>query len=343
LTEPIDERLAWASARIRAIEAAVSTTIVGQREVVAETVACVVAGGHALLEGTPGLGKTLLVRALASALGLEFGRIQFTPDLLPADVTGTPVLEEGPEGRRFVFRPGPLFANVVLADEVNRATPRTQSALLEAMQEGAVTVGRERHALPAPFCVLATQNPIDMEGTFPLPEAQLDRFLAKIVVRPPDEAALVAVLALSATAGRPLPPPVITHEDWPALVEAVRSVTMAEPLLKVVARFVLASDPTGTAATASARRNLRLGASPRAGEAVCRLARVRAVREGRGYVDAGDVAAVLRPSFRHRLLPSFEAEARGLVGDALVADVLHDVPDLPREVEAVLSVVEPGA
>ena len=342
MAEPIDERLAWASARIRAIEAAVATTVVGQAHVVAETVACVVAGGHALLEGTPGLGKTLLVRALASALGLEFGRVQFTPDLLPADVTGTPVLEDGPEGRRFVFRPGPLFANIVLADEVNRATPRTQSALLEAMQEGAVTVGRERHALPAPFCVLATQNPIDMEGTFPLPEAQLDRFLAKIVVRPPDEAALVAVLGLAATGDRTLPPPVIARDDWPALVDAVRGVSMAEPLLKLVARFVLASDPTGTSATASARRNLRLGASPRAGEAICRLARVRAVREGRGYVDASDVAAVLRPSFRHRLLPSFEAEARGLVGDALVADVLHDVPGLPREVEAVLSVVESG-
>ena len=340
MTELAEDRIAWAQTRIAAIEAAVSSTVVGQGDVVSLAVACVLAGGHALLEGTPGLGKTLLVRSLASALGLEFGRIQFTPDLLPADITGTPVLEEGADGRRFVFRPGPVFANLVLADEVNRATPRTQSALLEAMQEGAVTVGRERHALPSPFCVLATQNPIDMEGTFPLPEAQLDRFLAKIVVRPPDEAALVTVLSLAASADRPLPPPVLSADEWPSLVETVRMVAMAEPLLRLVARWIRASDPKGPGATASARRNLRLGASPRAGEAVCRLARVHALRAGRGYVDTTDVAAVALPAFRHRLLPAFEAEARGLTGDALVADVLHDVPGLPSEVEAILSAVD---
>lgn len=340
MTELSEDRIAWARSRIAAIEKAVSSTLVGQGEVVSLAVACVLAGGHALLEGTPGLGKTLLVRSLAAALGLEFGRIQFTPDLLPSDITGTPVLEEGPGGRTFVFRPGPIFANLVLADEVNRATPRTQSALLEAMQEAAVTVGRERHPLPSPFCVLATQNPIDMEGTFPLPEAQLDRFLAKIVVRPPDEAALVLVLSLAAAGERPLPAAMLADGEWTALAETVRLVTMSEPLLRLVASWIRASDPKGSAATASGRRNLRLGASPRAGEAVCRLARVRALRAGRGYVDATDLAHVVLPAFRHRLLPAFEAEARGLTGDALVANVLHDVPSLPREVEAVLSAVD---
>src|SRR5262245_52890319 len=175
-----------AAARIRALEQSVGGVVVGQEETVRQAVACFLAGGHGLLEGAPGLGKTLLVRSLAAALGLEFSRVQFTPDLLPADVTGTTVLVDGRSGRGLEFRPGPLFGNVVLADEVNRATPRTQSALLEAMQEGAVTLGRERHPLPKPFCVLATQNPIEMEGTFPLPEAQLDRFLVKIVVAPPE-------------------------------------------------------------------------------------------------------------------------------------------------------------
>jgi len=340
LDELTQDRIAWAASRIHALEAAVASTVVGQDRVVELTLAAFLAGGHALLEGSPGLGKTLLVRSLAAALGLEFGRIQFTPDLLPADVTGTLVLEETPDGRRFAFRAGPVFANLVLADEINRATPRTQSALLEAMQEGAITVGRDRHALPAPFCVLATQNPIDMEGTFPLPEAQLDRFLAKIVVSPPDEAALVAVLGRASAVAPTLPAPVLSPHDGPALLEAVRAVAMTEPLLRTVARSVLATDPRGAAATASARRNLRLGASPRAGEAICRLARVRALRAGRGYVDASDVAAVSLPALRHRLLPAFEAEARGLVGDALVADVLHDVPDLPREVVEVLSAID---
>jgi MoxR-like ATPase len=331
-----------AAERIRALEAAVAGALVGQGEAVRQALACFLAGGHGLLEGAPGLGKTLLVRALASALGLEFSRIQFTPDLLPADVTGTTVLSEGGAGTALEFRPGPLFGNVVLADEVNRATPRTQSALLEAMQEGAVTFGRERHALPRPFCVLATQNPIEMEGTFPLPEAQLDRFLVKVAVYPPDEGALVEILRRAPEAEARLPAPVLDRAALDALVLEVRGVEIAEPLLRHVARLVRLTDPRGSAGTAAARRNLRLGASPRAGEAICRLARVSALREGRSWVSAADVAWTLLPALRHRLLPSFEAEARGLTGDALVSEVLHDVPDLPHEVESVLSAIDRG-
>jgi MoxR-like ATPase len=345
--EHADASSAAVAAAVLAIEDAVGRVVVGQAEVVRRTVACLLAGGHGLLEGAPGLGKTLLVRTLASVTGLHFGRVQFTPDLLPADVTGTTVLvdfreaREGAgsrEGRRFEFRPGPLFANLVLADEVNRATPRTQSALLEAMQESAVTVGGERHALPSPFCVLATQNPVEMEGTFPLPEAQLDRFLAKILVPAPDEAALVEVFRRSAAP--PAPPAIVTPEQVESLCAHVRLVAIAEPMLRHVARIVRATDPRGAAGTDAARKSLRLGASPRAGEAICRLAKVEALRDGRAWVTAADVAAVVRPALRHRLLPSFEAEARGLVGDALVSEVLHDLPDLPPEVEAVLAAID---
>jgi MoxR-like ATPase len=329
-----------AAARIAALERAVAGTVVGQEEVVREALACLLAGGHGLLEGAPGLGKTLLVRSIAAATGLRFSRIQFTPDLLPADLTGTEVLRELPEGRRFEFRPGPLFGNLVLADEINRATPRTQSALIEGMQEGAVTVGTASHPLPDPFCVLATQNPVEMEGTFPLPEAQLDRFLLKVLVRPPDEAALVEVLRRTDRPAPRLPEPVLPAEELRALVREVRGVAVADPLLRQAARVVRATDPSGSAGTASARRNLRLGASARAGEALCQAARVAALRAGRSYATTADLAWAIRPALRHRLLPSFEAEARGLTGDALVADVLHDLPDLPPEVELVLAAIE---
>jgi MoxR-like ATPase len=332
-----------AQRRLAALEQAVAGTVVGQASAIRDAVTCLVAGGHALVEGPPGVGKTLLVRSLAAATGLDFARVQFTPDLLPADITGTHVLLDGPEGRRFVFQRGPLFGHLVLADEINRATPRTQSALLEAMAEQAVTVGQERVPLPEPFCVLATQNPVEMEGTFPLPEAQLDRFLLKILVGSPEEAALVTVLQRSDRARPELPQALLEPGEVLGLQAAAREVAIAEPLLRQVARIVRATDPAGPAATDSARRNLRLGASPRAGEAICRTARVQALREGRAHVSAGDIAAAVKPALRHRLLPSFEAEARGLVGDVLVADVLHDVPELPPEVQRVLAAIDRDA
>ena len=329
-----------AAKRIHALEEAVAQTVLGQGEVIREAIACLLAGGHGLLEGSPGVAKTLLVKSIASAAGIEFSRIQFTPDLLPADITGTEVLVETAEGRRFEFRKGPLFGNIILADEVNRATPRTQSALIEAMAEQTVSSGTERHELPAPFSVLATQNPVEMEGTFPLPEAQLDRFLLKILVPTPDEAALVQVFARTAEAEAPMPEQVISHDELVALIKEARSVEIPEPLLRQVARIIRATSPSGGAGTDSARRNLRLGASPRGGEAICRVARVSALRAGRHYAVPEDLAWALKPALRHRLLPSFEAEARGLTGDALVADVLHDVPELPAEVERILELVD---
>ncbi len=329
-----------AAARIRALEDAVGYAVVGQADVIREAVACLLAGGHCLLEGPPGVAKTLLVKSMAAAAGIEFSRIQFTPDLLPADITGTEVIVDGPEGRRFEFRRGPLFGNIILADEVNRATPRTQSALIEAMAEGTVSAGTERHELPQPFSVLATQNPVEMEGTFPLPEAQLDRFLLKILVPTPNEAALVTVFERTSLATPPLPDAVLAIDDLRALIAEVRTVEIPEPLLRQVARVIRATDPSSSAGTDSARRNLRLGASPRGGEGICRVARVAALRDGRHYVTPADLAWALKPALRHRLLPSFEAEARGLTGDALVADVLHDLPELPAEVEAILAAID---
>ena len=329
-----------AADRIRILEESIAGTVLGQAQVIRESVACLLAGGHGLLEGPPGVAKTLLVKSNAAAAGIRFSRIQFTPDLLPADITGTEVLVETPEGRRFEFRAGPLFGNLVLADEVNRATPRTQSALIEAMAEQTVSSGNERHDLPAPFTVLATQNPVEMEGTFPLPEAQLDRFLLKILVPSPDEASLIKIFQRTAQAQPQLPDEVISEEALKTLMAEVRSVEIPEPLVRQVARVIRATDPTGAAGTDSARRNLRLGSSPRGGEAICRVARVAALRAGRHYVVPEDIAWALKPALRHRLLPSFEAEARGLTDDALVADVLHEVPDLPEEVERILASVD---
>jgi MoxR-like ATPase len=329
-----------AAASIHALEDAVGGTVLGQAGVIREAVACLLAGGHGLLEGPPGVAKTLLVKSIAAASGIRFSRIQFTPDLLPADITGTEVLVEGPEGRRFEFRPGPLFGNIVLADEVNRATPRTQSALIEAMAEHTVSSGTTRHEMPEPFTVLATQNPVEMEGTFPLPEAQLDRFLLKVLVPPPGEDALLQVFRRTTEAQPPLPDLVVSVEDLLRLIAEVRAVEIADPLLKQVARVIRATDPSGPGGTDSARRNLRLGASPRGGEAICRVARVSALRAGRHYVVPDDLAWALKPALRHRLLPSFEAEARGLTGDALVADVLHELPELPEEVERVLEALD---
>lgn len=331
---------ASAADRIRILEEAVAGTVLGQQEVIREVVACLLAGGHGLLEGPPGVAKTLLVKSLAAAAGIRFSRIQFTPDLLPADITGTEILIETPEGRRFEFRQGPLFGNLVLADEINRATPRTQSALIEAMAEQTVSSGTERHELPSPFTVLATQNPVEMEGTFPLPEAQLDRFLLKILVPSPDEASLIKVFQRTALSQPPLPEEVISEESLMALMTEVRSVEIPEPLVRQVARVVRATDPAGAAGTDSARRNLRLGSSPRGGEAICRVARVAALRAGRHYAVPDDIAWALKPALRHRLLPSFEAEARGLTEDALVADVLHELPDLPEEVERILASID---
>jgi MoxR-like ATPase len=295
---------------------------VGQERVVEEVLTAFFAGGHVLLEGVPGLGKTLLVRSLAQSLGLRFARIQCTPDLMPADVTGTNVVSEENGRREFVFRPGPVFTNLLLADEVNRATPKTQSALLEAMEERAVTAGGRTHPIEGPFHVLATQNPLEMEGTFPLPEAQLDRFLFKVLVEPPGGEDLLRIVDRTTGAGAPAAPRVLDGARAAALQGIVREVVLDGPPRSLVARLVEATSPAGAAAPPSVRRFVRYGASPRGAQALALGAKVRALAAGRVHASAGDVRAVARPALRHRLLLNFEGEAEGVSVERILDDVL---------------------
>ena len=309
----------------RRLEEAIGQVVVGQHAVVREVLIAVLAGGHVLLEGVPGLGKTLLVRTLGQALSLRFARIQFTPDLMPADITGTNIITEDEAGRRhFSFQAGPLFANVVLADEVNRATPKTQSALLEAMQERTVTVGGETRALPSPFFVLATQNPLEMEGTYPLPEAQLDRFLFKTLVPFPGPEDLIGII------GRTIRPPdeitpVVTGDELLAMVRVARAVPVASAVSEYAVRLLLSTHPGREEAPDEVRRYVRAGASPRGLQALITAGQVRALLEGRYNASIEDVQALAHAVLRHRVLLNFEGQAEGLTTDALVDRLLDTV------------------
>lgn len=309
----------------------IARTLVGQREVVDLALVTLFANGHLLLEGVPGLGKTLLVRSLASATGLGFSRIQFTPDVMPADITGTSILMENEAtGRREIrFRPGPLFTQLVLADEINRASPKTQSALLEAMQERSVTVGGETRELGRPFFVMATQNPIEQEGTFPLPEAQLDRFLLKIEVPPPDRETLREVLERTTKADTTMPSQVLDAKTIVAAQQLARRVYLAPEVQDWIVRLVLATHPDGEFATADNARLIRIGASPRAAQALASCARVCALMAGRYQVSFGDVRRIARAALRHRLHRSFEAESEGVSNDEIARRVIQSTPEMP--------------
>ncbi len=312
----------------RAIEAEVGRVIVGQPEVVRGVLTCLLAGGHALLEGVPGLGKTLLVRTIGESLDLSFSRVQFTPDLMPADITGTSILRDGGDGSRsFEFQQGPLFANLVLADEINRATPKTQSALLEAMQERHVTAGRATHTLPEPFFVLATQNPIEMEGTYPLPEAQLDRFLFKLTVPYPSEDDLLRIAQLTTGAGMPHPTRVADGEVLLDLMQFARQVPVAEPVMRYAVRIVRRTNPETAESPAEVRRFARYGSSPRGLQALALGAKVRALLEGRYNVAFEDVRAVAPSALRHRVILGFEADAEGITTEKLLRDVIATTPE----------------
>jgi MoxR-like ATPase len=314
---------------VQALETEVSRIIVGQDLVVRGVTIALLAGGHVLLEGLPGLGKTLLVRTIARSLRLQYSRIQFTPDLMPADILGTNVLLETQHtsSRAFQFQPGPIFANLVLADEINRATPRTQSALLEAMQEQAVSIGTNSHALPRPFFVLATQNPIELEGTYPLPEAELDRFFFKLNVGFPTRAELSKIVDRT-TGPRVEPPAAVTDgASVLELQEIAREVPVASHVADYAVRLVLASHADLPEAAETARRNVRFGASPRAAQAMILAAKIHAVLAGRINVAFDDVRRVALPALRHRLILSYEAEARGITTDRVVAELLTSVPE----------------
>jgi MoxR-like ATPase len=320
------------------LKEAVARVMVGQVDVVEEVLICLFAGGHVLLEGAPGLGKTLLVRTLARAMDLRFSRIQFTPDLMPGDIVGTNVVMEDEKGRKkFELAKGPIFGQLVLADEINRATPKTQSALLEAMAERSVTIAGKVHVLDEPFFVLATENPIEMEGTYPLPEAQLDRFLFKVLVPNPDEDTLVSILERTTGNAEPEVPKVIDGARLLEMKKLVRDVHIAEPLMRYVARLVQKSDPSHGDAAPSAKRLLRYGPGVRGGQSMVLASKVRALMQGRAHVAFEDLRRVVHPALRHRLIPSFEAEADGTGPDKILERILEEVPEVSAKVQSALA------
>jgi len=301
--------------------AEIARRIVGQTDIAGAVATALLAGGHVLLEGVPGLGKTLLVRTLAEALELSFSRVQFTPDLMPADVLGTNLIVETSGERRFEFQRGPIFAHIVLADEINRATPKTQSALLEAMQEQSVTIGKQTYPLLPPFFVLATQNPIEMEGTYPLPEAQLDRFTFKLRVDPPGRDELHAILERTTGSDEPAVRPVLGRDRLLEMRALVRQVPVARPVQDYAVRLVEATHPARSS-VAEVKRFVRYGSSPRGAQAVMLAAKIEALRDGRFAPSFADVRRVALPALRHRVLLNFDGEAEGVTADAVVGAVL---------------------
>jgi MoxR-like ATPase len=322
----------WFRSTFDRVRYEVRKTIVGQEDVVEGVLVGLAANGHVLLEGMPGLGKTLLVKSLSQSLSLHFSRIQFTPDMMPADVTGTNILSHADSGARsFEFRKGPVFANIVLADEINRATPKTQSAMLEAMQERSVTVGGKRHELSEPFLVMATQNPVEQEGTYPLPEAQLDRFFFKLLVPYPSKTELAEVVNRTTAGSHQEPNAVATAEDVLRMRTIVREVPVAQNVLDFGLSIVVGTHPEGEGSTSIASRYCRFGASPRGAQSLITAGKVLALLDGRFNVSKEDLKKAAKPSLRHRLLLNFEAEADGMTTDRVIDEVLTAVEAEDRD------------
>jgi MoxR-like ATPase len=327
-----DVRVQEFVAAFEGLRSEVEKVIVGHREIITHVLTGMFAGGHVLLEGVPGLGKTLLIKTLAEGLDLTFSRVQFTPDLMPADIIGTNIIVEDVDGRKhFQFQRGPLFAHIVLADEINRATPKTQSALLEGMQESGVTVGGVLHPLPPPFFVLATQNPIEMEGTYPLPEAQLDRFLFKLRVRYPAIEELNAIIDRTTHARAVTVTRALTGEQVLAFRDLVREVPIASHVRDLVSTIVMATHPQWQHAPDGTRRFVRYGASPRGAQALVLGAKVRALAEGRYNVSVEDLRSLAAPALRHRIILNFEGEAEGVDVDTLIAQIVDAAESLSTQ------------
>ncbi|MDO8585813.1 MAG: MoxR family ATPase [Armatimonadota bacterium] len=321
-----EERVAQFKEYFGTIRDEIGKIIVGQQEIIDGAIICLISNGHALLEGVPGLGKTLLVRTLSQTVGLKFSRIQFTPDLMPADIVGTNILIEDDTGaRQFQFQHGPVFANVILADEVNRATPKTQSAMLEAMQEHSVTVAGTIRKLEEPFLVLATQNPLEMEGTYPLPEAQLDRFLFKLMVEFPSIDELSSILDRTTTSSEPTVNEVIDAKTILEMRALAREVPIAAHVQEYALKTVLATHPGNEYATDMTNQYVRYGSSPRGAQALVLAGKVRALLDGRFNVSFDDITGIAKPALRHRLILNFEGEAERISTDAIVGDVLEKV------------------
>ncbi len=332
MTLPVEELDNYASTAA-AIEEAVGRRIAGQPLLIRQILVGLLAEGHILLEGVPGLGKTEVVKAFSSAIAVDFARVQFTPDLMPADIVGTQVLEEDDQGHRhFRYRPGPIFTNLLLADEINRATPKTQAALLEAMQERQVTVGGVSRPLPRPFLVLATQNPIELEGTYPLPEAQLDRFLFKVTVNPPSAGVLEEILRRTTAGSKPEVPEVTDAGTISGMIDRTPRLPIASHLLRYVATIVEATHPEGETPTPMVKGYVRWGASPRAAQAMVLAAKASAMVEGRTHVTADDIRWAAPSALRHRLVLGFEAITEGLRADTIISEVLESVPEPKAEI-----------
>ena len=318
--------LQLAVSRLNQVREEIAKVIVGQDDVVQGVLICLIASGHVLLEGVPGLGKTTLLRTLARALQLRYSRIQFTPDLMPADIVGSMVIESDDRGgKNFRFQPGPIFSNLVLADEINRATPKTQSALLEAMQERTVTSGNTTHTLEAPFLVMATQNPIEMEGTYPLPEAQLDRFLMKILVCYPSHAELARIVERTIQREEVQLTPVLDRDTIFEVRNVCRQVLVAPHVSEYAIRLVMATQPDQKEAHEVARKYIRYGSSPRGAQALVECGRVLALMRGRFHLSTDDIATIAPAVLRHRIILNFDAHADGQTPETVLAEILHGV------------------
>ena len=328
VADSIQQQAEEFATRYRAVQQEIQRVIVGHDDIVQGVLTCLFVGGHCLLEGVPGLGKTLLVRTLAQTLDLNFSRIQFTPDLMPADILGTNMIVETPEGRRvFEFQRGPIFTQICLADEINRATPKTQSAMLETMQEGSVTIGGVVYSLEPPFFVMATQNPIEQEGTYPLPEAQLDRFFFKLVVGYSTRQELSTILDRTTRGEKIEPRRVMDGREIRRWQSVIREVILAPHVQDYLVRLTLATHPAGPFAPDITNRYIRWGASPRGAQTMALAAKVRALLEGRFNVSFEDIRRVTLPALRHRILLNFEAQAEGIQPDQVLLELLEQVPE----------------
>jgi len=308
------------------IEQEVAKHMVGQKELIRQVLICLLAGGNALLEGVPGLGKTRLVNTLGKAMGLDFSRIQFTPDLMPADVVGTNIItRENSDAGMFKFQPGPIFSNIVLADEINRATPKTQSAMLQAMQERLVTVANNTYPLPKPFFVLATQNPIEMEGTYPLPEAQLDRFLFKLDVPFPTMDELMQIVTMTTGVEEAELTAVTDSNELLRIMDAVKLIPVADPVLKAALKLVMATHPEVNEAPGITKKYVRFGASPRGAQAIIKAAKIRALLEDRYNVAFEDIYYTAYPALRHRIFLNFEGVSEGMTADFIISELIKEI------------------